>query len=130
MPRNDTIHLGVDVGTSGVRGVAIDGNGAVVAQASAPLPPPAATAGGLRQDPELWWAAVASVIRAIGAAVPDHRIDSLAVDGTSGTLLVTDAQGTPLEPALPRRWPGCWCCRTASRMRATPCIRPTGSPRG
>jgi hypothetical protein len=99
MPRSDTIHLGVDVGTSGVRGVAIDGNGAVVAQASAALPAPETVDGGLRQDPELWWDAVASVVSAIGAASPNHRIDSLAVDGTSGTLLVTDGAGTPLEPA-------------------------------
>lgn len=99
MPRSDTIHLGVDVGTSGVRGVAVDGNGAVVSQASASLPAPEAAGGGLRQDPELWWGAVASVIAAIGAASPNHRVDSLAVDGTSGTLLVTDSSGTPLEPA-------------------------------
>ena len=99
MPRTGAVHLGVDVGTSGVRGVAIDANGAVVAQASAPLPPPELAAGGLRQDPELWWTAVTSVIRAIGAATPGHRIDSLAVDGTSGTLLLADDKGTPLEPA-------------------------------
>ena len=99
MPRSDAVHLGVDVGTSGVRGVAIDANGTVVAQASALLAAPEAVGGGLRQDPELWWAAVTSVIRAIGAATSRHRIDLLAVDGTSGTLLPTDEKGTPLEPA-------------------------------
>ena len=99
MPRGDSVHLGVDVGTSGVRGVAIDGNGVVVGQASAPLPAPEAAGGGLRQDPERWWTAVAAVIRAIGTSVPNHRLDSLAVDGTSGTLLLTDTRGTPLEPA-------------------------------
>ena len=99
MPRSEAVHLGVDIGTSGVRGVAIDAQGAVVGQSSAPLPPPEAVQGRLRQDPELWWRAAATVISAIGAAAPHHRIDSLAIDGTSGTLLVTDARGTPLEPA-------------------------------
>ena len=68
MPRSDAVHLGVDVGTSGVRGVAIDANGAMVAQASAALAAPEAIGGGRRQDAELWWAAVTGVIRAIGTA--------------------------------------------------------------
>ena len=48
-------------------------DGAVLAQASAPLPAPACR-GGLRQDPELWWSAVARVIRAVTAAMPGHRV--------------------------------------------------------
>ncbi|MGE3295139.1 MAG: FGGY-family carbohydrate kinase [Geminicoccaceae bacterium] len=99
MARGGKVYLGVDVGTSGVRGIAIDSTGAVVAQASAPLPPPLAVDGGLRQDPELWWAPTARVIGDVAAAVPGHRIHALAIDGTSGTLLVTDARGAPLEPA-------------------------------
>lgn len=93
------VHLGVDVGTSGVRGIAIDAAGSVVAQSSAPLPPPLAANGGLRQEAEIWWDATAKVIADIAAAVPGNRIDALAVDGTSGTLLVADAAGRPLEPA-------------------------------
>lgn len=99
MARDDKLFLGVDVGTSGVRGIAIDGAGGVVAQASAALPAPLALDGGLRQDPELWWQATARVVGDIAAAVPGHRLAAIAIDGTSGTLLVTDAQGAPLEPA-------------------------------
>ena len=43
--------------------------------------------------------AVVEVIRSIVAAAPRRRIESLAVDGTSGTLLLADDRGTPLEPA-------------------------------
>ena len=92
MPGSGAVHLGIDVGTSGVRGMAIDAVGAVAALASAPLPAPLAIAGGLRQDPELWWAAVTEVIRSVAAAVGGNRVRSLAVDGTSGTLLLTDAR--------------------------------------
>lgn len=99
MPGSGAVHLGIDVGTSGVRGVAIDAVGAVAALASAPLPAPLAIDGGLRQDPELWWTAVAEVIRSVAAAVGGGRVRSLAVDGTSGTLLLTDARGVPLAPA-------------------------------
>ena len=92
-------HLGIDVGTSGVRAVAIDGGGTVLAQATAPLPAPLAVEGGLRQDPELWWLAVVRVTAEVTATLPGYRARSIAVDGTSGTLLVTDADGAPLEAA-------------------------------
>src|SRR4051794_3986549 len=92
-------YLGLDVGTSGVRGVAIDAGSTVLAQASAPLPAPTPVDGGLRQDPELWWSAVARVTQAVTAALPGHRLVAVAVDGTSGTLLVTDSASVPLEAA-------------------------------
>src|SRR3954468_17715736 len=92
-------HLGMHVGPSVVRGDATDADGAVLAHASAPLPAPTPVAGGLRQDPEVWWSAVAGVIRAVTAALTGHRLVTVAVDGTSGTLLVTDAEGLPLEAA-------------------------------
>jgi sugar (pentulose or hexulose) kinase len=99
VPDSGAVHLGIDVGTSGVRGVAIDAVGAVAALDSAPLPAPSAIGGGLRQDPELWWAAVTKVVRSVAATVGGNRVRSLAVDGTSGTLLLTDARGAPLAPA-------------------------------
>ena len=116
MVRGDRVYLGVDVGTSGVRGIAIDPHGAVVAQASAPLPPPLAIDGGLRQDPELWWQAATKVVRDVAAAVPNHRIDALAVDGTSGTLLVADERARRSNS------------RECTTTRALP-TGPRGSPR-
>ena len=157
MPRTGAVHLGVDVGTSGVRGVAIDANGAVVAQASAPLPPPESAAGGLRQDPELWWTAVTSVIRAIGAAT--RATGSIPWRSTgprarccwrttracrSSPPACTTTPAPPIWPGAsrapprrravpmgrPRPWPGCSCCRSGIRTRDTRCIRRTGSPPG
>src|SRR3954471_8454283 len=92
-------YLGLDVGTSGVRGVAIDAGGTVLAQASAPLPAPMPVDGGLRQDPELWWSAVARVTQAVTAALPGHRLEAVTGGGTSGTLLVPDSASVPLEAA-------------------------------
>ena len=99
MAASEPVHLGIDVGTSGVRGIAIDGVGAVAAMASTKLPAPLPAEGGLRQDAQLWWTAAAEVIRCVAAAVGAEWIRSLAVDGTSGTLLVTDGRGAPLASA-------------------------------
>jgi sugar (pentulose or hexulose) kinase len=82
--------LGIDCGSSGLRGVVVDAAGAVVAEAHRAYPPGTA-------DPAVWAAAMDAVVAELGALGP---IAAVAVDGTSGTLLVTDADGRPLEPAL------------------------------
>ncbi|WP_119460798.1 xylulokinase [Rhodospirillaceae bacterium SYSU D60014] len=97
---HDPLFVGIDVGTSGVRAVAIDRGGTLAGQASAAMPAPDREGGGLSQDPAQWWRAVETALGELAAAVPAKRIVALAVDGTSGTLLVTDGAGTPLAPAL------------------------------
>lgn len=90
-------YLGIDVGTSGVRATVIDTAGRVVHESRAPLPAPQAQAnGGRTQDAELWRHALDRVIAEIAA---DTRVSRLAIDGTSGTLLLTNARGVPLGPA-------------------------------
>lgn len=95
----DVLHLGIDVGTSGVRAVAIDENGKSRAQASRAMPAPTERDGVIAQAPEIWWEAVRGALAELVAAVGADRVVSLAVDGTSGTLLLTDAAGRPLAPA-------------------------------
>ena len=82
--------LGIDCGTSGLRGVVVDAEGGVVATAHRPFSP--ATI-----DPALWAAAFDAVIAELASTAP---IACLAIDGTSGTILVTDGEGAPLGPAL------------------------------
>ena len=92
--------LGIDFGTSGCRACAIDPAGRVVAQASVVLPPPVRPEPGWsEQDPSLWWAALRDVLHQLPRPVRDG-IAAIAVDGTSGTLLLADGQGRPLGPAL------------------------------
>ena len=64
-------YLGLDLGTSGCRAIAIDDHGETVAEARAPLPGsrhPAA--GASEQDPEDWWRAVCRVLRDLSGQVP------------------------------------------------------------
>ena len=94
------VYLGIDLGTSGVRAIAIDADGRPVAQARAPLPEPVGEGPQREQDPELWWGAVRQALAALLREVPAIDVAALAVDGTSASLLVTDADGRPLAPAL------------------------------
>lgn len=52
------------------------------------------------QDPAIWWAAASQALHDLLGQVDRAVVRAIAVDGTSGTLLLTDAGGTPLGPGL------------------------------
>ena len=95
-----SVFVGLDLGTSGCRGCAIDEAGRIVGERSTRILPPAARGPRLEQDAEPWWAAACEVLGALTASLPEGTIRAIAVDGTSGTLIATDAAGSPLAPAL------------------------------
>lgn len=95
------IHVGIDLGTSGVRAIAVDSGGMIHAQQREPLPPSRRTEGASEQNPEAWWQATTVVLQRLFSAIPDHgEVISITVDGTSSTLLLTDSGGRVLTAAL------------------------------
>jgi D-ribulokinase len=88
--------LGIDLGTSGVRCVAMIAGGEIAGQASVKL----SEFGSDGRDPFVWWKATQAALDIILQQVPPDRIAALAVDGTSGTVLPVDAAGAPLAKAL------------------------------
>ena len=94
-------YLGLDLGTSGCRAIAIDPQGRPLAEHRVGLPRPDSPGEGwFEQDPALWWCAVRETLSGLTAGLPDRWIDALAVDGTSATLLLAAPSGEPLGPAL------------------------------
>lgn len=93
--------IGLDVGTSGVRGVLLDPDGGRRATASRALEPAGIRHDGPlhEQEPEHWWDALQGVLAELTDGLEGEPA-AIAVDGTSGTLLCTDEQGHPLHPAL------------------------------
>ena len=128
------LFLGIDLGTSGVRAVALDAAGGLIAQARAPLPEPLREPqpdGERRhQDPALWWQAVQAVLDELLARLDRSAVRALAVDGTSGTLLLTDAAGRPLAPAsmYNDRAPAAWVARVAELAPADSAAHGSSSP--
>lgn len=94
------LFLGIDIGTSGVRTCALDASGDIVGMTAAELPAPRQQGPAIDQDPEIWWRAVIDVLRDLGRSVDLGTVSRIAVDGTSGTLLLTDAAGRPLSRGL------------------------------
>jgi len=94
------LFLGIDVGTSGVRACAIDGDERVVGTASVPLPAPRQDGPAIDQEPGYWWRATGDAIQALGRSADLKDVWRIAVDGTSGTLLLTDEAGRPCSLGL------------------------------
>lgn len=98
---NDPVMIGLDVGTGGVRAVAADAAGEVVAERRTPLPAVHSPfPGASEQDPETWWRAAVECSGCVARDVNGRRIAGVSVDSTSGTIVPVNAQNRPLRPAL------------------------------
>lgn len=97
---NALVWLGIDVGTQGVRVVALDGHGDVLAGGRADLPPGTREAGRHEQHPQTWWDALCQASRAALAPLPGTPVAGVCIDSTSGTLVVQDRQGRSRGAAL------------------------------
>ena len=93
--------LGVDVGTTNLKCLALDVAGTIVAQASEPTPHFSPRAGWTDFEPVPLWEAVCRAIRAVVAKVP-HRdaIRGITATSLAESLVPIDAQGQPLGPAI------------------------------
>lgn len=92
--------LGIDLGTSGARASGIDAQGKELAFAETALEAPISGGRYRRQNPLVWKTAVFDVIQQLGQNLDLKEVQALAIDATSSSVLLTDAQGTPLCDAL------------------------------
>ncbi|MEM9969650.1 MAG: FGGY-family carbohydrate kinase [Pseudomonadota bacterium] len=96
-----SLALGIDIGTSGVRTAVIDETGACLSMARTDHVPQNPD----RIDADLWWQAVETCLRAQLAKLADDDIEPgeisrIAVDGTSGTMVIVDGALAPASRAL------------------------------
>ncbi len=96
--------LGLDVGTGGVRALAATPDGAVLAEAQAAVSDRRGRPPIHEQDPVEWWSATCStlsrVTKDLRQVTPLEKILGIAVTSTSGSLVLADAAGQPLRPAI------------------------------
>ncbi len=87
------LYAGVDFGTSGCRLVLINAKQAQVYSQQIRYP------NSEKQSPETWWNAVSQLL--ISCPLEFKKcLQSIAIDGTSGTLLLTDKKGKPSSTTL------------------------------
>ena len=84
--------LGIDLGTSGIRTAVVAANGAVLDSRSQAY-------GGDFANPHSWREGCGNLIRTIPAQLR-CQLKALAVDGTSGSMVLTDGGLNPVSRAL------------------------------
>lgn len=88
--------LGIDLGTSAVRVIAISDRAEILGQAHADFET-ARPLEAAEQDPSAWWSATRTAVLALGKQVELMQVQALSIDATSGTVLAVDRQGRPLS---------------------------------
>ena len=103
------IFLGIDVGTTGTKVLAVDERGRVLGRGyreySLEFPQP----GWVTQDAADWWQACVEAVRAALPGVDAHQVAAIGLSTQGATMLPVDANGRPLCPALT------WMDRRAQR---------------
>jgi xylulokinase len=98
--RPDGVYVGLDLGTSGLKGVALAASGAVVGRGSAGYATRSPAPGAREQDPHDWLAAVQDVAGQLGRAVPPGSWRAIGLSGMIPTLVSAGPDGEPTGPAI------------------------------
>jgi xylulokinase len=88
--------IGIDVGTSSAKGVAIDEDGALLAEVERGYPVSMPHPGWSEQNPEDWWTAVQEVLITLGG----DRAAGIGLTGQMHGLVALGADDRPLRPAI------------------------------
>jgi xylulokinase len=89
--------VGLDVGTTGVKAIAISPDGAVLAVASRGYGLSTPRPGWSEQDPEQWWTAAASALAEVSAG---RYVAGIGLSGQMHGLVVLDSADAIIRPAI------------------------------
>ncbi|MCL5676853.1 MAG: FGGY family carbohydrate kinase, partial [Firmicutes bacterium] len=93
--------LGIDLGTSAVKVLAVSSDGEILGIGSAGYVLQTPHPGWVEQDPAEWWQAVRSAVRQCLAALPAGRsVDAIGFSGHMSGLVLVDEAGRPVRPCI------------------------------
>lgn len=99
-PGTGDVYIGLDLGTSGLKAVALAASGAILARGSAAYPTHRPAAGACEQDPADWRRAVEQVVAQLAEVTPARRWRAIGLSGMIPTLVTLGADGQPAGPAI------------------------------
>jgi xylulokinase len=100
MKKSNKMYLGLDLGTSGLKGVVIDDKGNVLAQESVPLAVDSPHATWSEQDPLTWWQACKDVVAQLQQRLDLSKLKALGLSGQMHGATLLDAEGNVLRPCI------------------------------
>jgi xylulokinase len=92
--------LGIDIGTTALKVVALHVERGVVAQAERPHVLRSPQPGWAEEDPHEWWATTRAGVAELLHAVPAEEIAAVGVTGMVPALVLLDGAGRPLRPSI------------------------------
>lgn len=92
--------IGIDVGTSGVKVLAIDEQAAILASVIEEYPLYTPQAGWTEQDPEDWWQATASCLRQVTARLAGYEIAVIGLSGQMHGMVALDKDDRVVRRAI------------------------------
>ena len=93
-------YIGLDLGTSSLKGVAVTAKGEIVACGQAAYRTVRDEPGQAEQDPGDWVRAIRRVVQALAQDAPPSQWRALGLSGMIPTLVLADASGAPTGPAV------------------------------
>lgn len=94
--------IGIDLGTSSFKAIAVDDDGVVVAKTTANYPLINLRSGWSEQEPAEWWRATGEAMTALAAKLPEggKEITAIGLCGQMHGLTAMDADGEVIRPAI------------------------------
>jgi xylulokinase len=92
--------LGIDIGTSGVKGVLVDECDRLLAEASSPLDVQRPKPLWCEQDPNAWWTATLAVVDRLASTQPMSQVEAIGLSGQMLGVTLLDEHDRPLRPAI------------------------------
>ena len=96
----EAAYLGIDLGTSAVKVLAMSSGGNVLAKQSAEYPTHSSQPGWSEQSPNDWWEATRSAVRTIIGDLTDVKIAGVSFSGQLNGFVLVDENEEPVHDAL------------------------------
>src|SRR6478672_6692017 len=95
------ILLGIDLGTSSVKALALDGEGRTLALGKTEYIVESPQPGWAESDPARWWQAAVEAVRAVITQISGaEKIEAIGLSGQMHGLVLVDETGQTLRPAM------------------------------
>ena len=98
----DSFIIGSDLGSGGCKTVVLDSQGSVVAAAQQEYPARYPNPGWVEQDPDDWYDAFCSTVRAVlkESEIDPSQVAGVGIVGVTHNVVLLDGQGCPLCPTI------------------------------